>query len=187
MNDKQKQILDVAIRLFADEGIGVATARIAKEANISNGTLFNYFATKKELIDKTYIYLKARMAEAAFAEIELTEDTKALIWQAWKSYFNVSQKNPLEYKAVTMLKNSQILEAETVNEGMNPWAPLFEVLEKATMDKILIQAPPLLLCTIADGQLNAIITYAQIHQLSGQERDDLVALGFEIFWKGIRV
>ena len=142
---------------------------------------------KKELIDKTYIYIKGRMADAVLTEIELSEDVKDLLWQVWKSYFNLSQKNPLEYKAVTMLKNSQMLEAETVNEGMNPWAPLFEVLEKGTTDKILIQALPILLCTIADGQLNATINYAQIHQLSGKELDELVALGFEIFWKGIRV
>ena len=187
MNDKQKQILDVAVRLFADEGTSVATARIAKEANISNGTLFNHFATKKELIDQTFIYIKGRMADAVLTEIEPTQDVKALLWQVWEAYFNLSQKNPLEYKTVTMLKNSQMLEAEAVNEGMNLWAALFEVLEKGTKDKILIQAPPILFCTIAEGQLNAIITYVQIHKISGQERDDLVALGFEIFWKGIRV
>ena len=187
MSDKKKQILDVAVRLFADEGTGVATARIAKEANISNGTLFNHFATKKELIDQTFIYIKGRMANAILSEIEPTEDVKALLWQAWEACFNLSLKNPLEYKTVIMLKNSQMLEVETINEGMNPWAPLFEVLEKATKDKILIQAPPFLLCTIADGQLNALITYAQIHKISGQELNELIALGFEIFWKGIRV
>ena len=42
-DDKRSAILSAAIRLIATEGLGVATATIAKEARISNGSLFTYF------------------------------------------------------------------------------------------------------------------------------------------------
>lgn len=56
-NEKQQLIMEVALRLFANEGFhATSIAKIAKEAGISKGLLYNYFNSKeelfKQLIDK---------------------------------------------------------------------------------------------------------------------------------------
>jgi AcrR family transcriptional regulator len=38
--------MSAAIRVIASEGPGAPTATIAKEAGVSNGSLFTYFETK---------------------------------------------------------------------------------------------------------------------------------------------
>jgi AcrR family transcriptional regulator len=38
--------MSAAIRVIASEGLGAPTATIAKEAGVSNGSLFTYFETK---------------------------------------------------------------------------------------------------------------------------------------------
>lgn len=49
-NKKQQLIMEVALRLFANEGYhATSVAKIAKEAGISKGLLYNYFKGKEEL------------------------------------------------------------------------------------------------------------------------------------------
>ena len=53
--DKQQLILGTALKLFVENGFhGTATSKIAAEAGVANGTLFNYFRTKEELIFAIY-------------------------------------------------------------------------------------------------------------------------------------
>ena len=54
--------MSAAIRVIAAEGLGAATATIAKEAGVSNGSLFTYFETKAELLNRLYVELKTEMA-----------------------------------------------------------------------------------------------------------------------------
>ena len=54
-----------ATRVIAAEGLGAATAAIAQEAGVSNGSLFTYFETKADLLNHLYLELKTEMAAAA--------------------------------------------------------------------------------------------------------------------------
>jgi AcrR family transcriptional regulator len=48
---RKQEILDTALRLFATEGFDVISiSRIAEEAGISKGLLYNYFESKEDLI-----------------------------------------------------------------------------------------------------------------------------------------
>ena len=52
---KKTAIAGAAARLFTERGFhGTPTSLIAREAGISNGTLFHYFPTKEELINFAY-------------------------------------------------------------------------------------------------------------------------------------
>ena len=51
ISKRQWDILDAATKIFAEKGYeGGRTRDIAKEANISEGTIFRYFKTKKDLL-----------------------------------------------------------------------------------------------------------------------------------------
>ncbi len=51
MPKRQKQILDAAIKVFSKKGYqGSRTSEIAKEAKVSEGTIFNYYACKKDIL-----------------------------------------------------------------------------------------------------------------------------------------
>lgn len=49
--ERKKQIMDVALNLISEQGVSnVSIAKIAKQAKISKGLMYNYFKSKKELI-----------------------------------------------------------------------------------------------------------------------------------------
>src|SRR5699024_2837990 len=70
---KQKQIINAAINEFAQRGFDRAsTNEIIKNANISKGSLFNYFNRKKDL----YIYLidhSIKVIEEMYEQIDTNE------------------------------------------------------------------------------------------------------------------
>jgi len=55
-SEKVKLIMGVALRLFANNGFdSTSISKIAKEANISKGLMYNYFSSKEELLVKIMI------------------------------------------------------------------------------------------------------------------------------------
>lgn len=65
-NERKDRIKQVALELFANEGYhATSISKIAKQANISKGLLYNYYESKEELLkeiiheatDKIYVYL----------------------------------------------------------------------------------------------------------------------------------
>lgn len=49
------QLLDAARSMFAEHGIDVAMAEIARHAGVSNGTLYNRFPTRDHLIEAVFV------------------------------------------------------------------------------------------------------------------------------------
>ncbi|WP_018130428.1 TetR/AcrR family transcriptional regulator [Effusibacillus pohliae] len=51
LTEKHWQILEAAIRVFSEKGFSASrTSEVAREAGVSEGTIFNYFKTKKDLL-----------------------------------------------------------------------------------------------------------------------------------------
>ncbi|MCW5771298.1 MAG: TetR/AcrR family transcriptional regulator [Rhodospirillaceae bacterium] len=52
--DRERMIVDEAMRYFADVGLGGSTSALAKRLGITQPLLFNYFPTKEDLISRIY-------------------------------------------------------------------------------------------------------------------------------------
>jgi len=51
MTEKQKQVLDAALQVFAERGFSAtSTGEIAKRAGVAAGTVFRFYKTKKDLL-----------------------------------------------------------------------------------------------------------------------------------------
>jgi len=57
-------LLDAAVRLFARQGVGAtAIHEIAAEAGVANGTFYNYFRTREEVLEEVSIRLAERLQD----------------------------------------------------------------------------------------------------------------------------
>ncbi|MCG8567103.1 MAG: TetR/AcrR family transcriptional regulator [Desulfobacterales bacterium] len=53
--DKEREILEAAVKVFARHGFhGAKMAGIAEEAGVSAGTLYNYFTDKEDMFDRVF-------------------------------------------------------------------------------------------------------------------------------------
>ena len=57
--ERRKQIVDGAVAFFAEQGIDANTRELARRLGITQSLLFNYFATKDDLLEAVYekVYL----------------------------------------------------------------------------------------------------------------------------------
>ncbi|MEO1480798.1 MAG: TetR/AcrR family transcriptional regulator [Myxococcota bacterium] len=115
MADRKTQIIAAATTLFLEEGVGVSTAKIAKAANISNGTLFNVFATKQLLIDAIFRDAKEGMfnsvphfGDAPFNRTHLRAN--------WDGYLAWAEQNPRTRRVMHLLLDAGLASAETQAE-----------------------------------------------------------------------
>jgi len=187
MNDKKTLIMDAAIRLFAEDGVGVPTAKIAKEAGVSNGTLFNYFESKQILIEGVCLYVIERMAHEIIGDFDPDADIKEMFSHSWRAYIRWAQNNPLEHKVLGLLKYSQILGEETEQKIDSFFEPFNKATERAVKDKIMIDIPLELMSRMACAYMDAVIAYIREYKLNKSEITDIIEKSFQMHWKGISV
>lgn len=166
MNERQKQIAAVATDLFLTQGVGVSTARIAKAAEVSNGTLFNAFPTKQALIDAIYHDAKAGM----FGAIPHAGDapfTRANFRENWSAYLAWAQENPAKRRIMHFLLDSGLASQGTKDAVNMLAAPHAMWLQKA-LDAGQINGP-------STGFLGSLIFFFADHviddNLSSEEAD----------------
>lgn len=83
MTDKQEQILNAALELFAKDGFkATSTSKVAKRAGVSEGLIFRHFCNKDGLLQAILKEGEERV-KVIFAEIIFETDPKELINKAF--------------------------------------------------------------------------------------------------------
>ncbi len=93
-DDRRSAILAAATRVIAADGLGAATAAIARQAGISNGSLFTYFETKAELLNALYVDLKAENAAVAVERLPEGSDVRDRLLHMWSHWLHWAVSNP---------------------------------------------------------------------------------------------
>lgn len=120
--EKQKQIIKAAVKEFVRNGFEKAsTNEIVKRANISKGSLFNYFNSKKDL----YLYLIEYSSKAIVnlnEEIDLSEtDLFKRIERVALQKFYVQQKYPQAFEFLASTKQEESVEVkDIIKQRLNP-------------------------------------------------------------------
>src|ERR1700709_198100 len=102
-DDKRAAILAAAVRVSGAEGLGAATAAIAKEAGVSNGSLFTYFETKADLLNHLYVALKTEMAAAALDGLPAKGDIRKLSFHMWRHRLHWATSFPQKRRTLAHL------------------------------------------------------------------------------------
>ncbi len=114
---KQVRIMNAAMKQFVQSGYEKAsTNEIVKEAQISKGSLFNYFHNKKDL----YFYLienALKIVDVIFAEVDITErDLFKRLSQIGFIKLKIQQKYPLLFD---FLKSTQLEQSPEVKNEID--------------------------------------------------------------------
>jgi AcrR family transcriptional regulator len=130
---RRQRIADTARRLFAERGFeGVTVAEVAREANVSEGTVFNYFPTKEDLF-----YSGMESFEAALIEAVRNRPPGQSVLAAFRDYVleqsdGVADRAPAIEKAARLVDASPALQARERAVVAEYTAALAELLAAET-------------------------------------------------------
>src|SRR5476649_1978117 len=99
--ERRAAIMAAASRVIASQGLAAPTAVIAKEAGVSNGSLFTYFETKAVLLNALYLDLKVDLNSAALKGLPVDRDIRSQMQQLWRNWLRWTAAAPEKHKAMT--------------------------------------------------------------------------------------
>jgi AcrR family transcriptional regulator len=180
--EKRLAILAAATRVVGTLGMSAPTAMIAKEAGVSNGSLFSYFETKAELMNLLYVELKAEMAVAALDGLPTDLDIRAQSLHMWSQLLRWAIAFPAKYRTLANLAVSSDISADTKLKASQEIAGMLTLLELGRKNGPLRDAPLEFVATLMIALMNATIDYT-IHD--PVNTDTHCTAGFEAFWRVI--
>src|ERR1700760_787030 len=128
--DKREAIMAAAIRVIAAQGWSAPTAAIAKEAGVANGSLFNYFPTKADLLNALYLELKAEMASISLDCLPTGSDLRHQALHMWSHWLHWAASYPERRRTLAHLGVSPDITAASHQSAHQAMAGIAELLER---------------------------------------------------------
>ncbi|MBB5371297.1 MULTISPECIES: TetR/AcrR family transcriptional regulator [unclassified Janthinobacterium] len=174
--ERRAAIMAAASRVIASQGLSAPTAVIAKEAGVSNGSLFTYFETKTALLNALYLELKVDLSAAALKGLPVDRDIRSQMLQLWRNWLRWTASAPEKRRALAQLGVSDEITAQTRQAGMEATAGMAAFIERSRQQGPLRDAPlgfvGAMLSSIADATVDFMIAdpaNAEQHGMTGFE------------------
>ena len=161
-DERRTSILEAATRVISSQGLtAAATSAIAKDAGVSNGSLFIYFDTKTTLLNELYVQLKKEMAEAAFADVPPSLDPREQMHHVWTRWLAWATAHPDKRSTLAQLEVSEDISAESHTIVRESQRDMAELLERSRaggpMADVSISFALVITGAIADATMDALI------------------------------
>ncbi len=130
-DDRRGAIMAAAIRIIAAQGLGAPTAMIAREAGVSNGSLFTYFETKADLLNRLYVELKAEMVATAGDRLPANGEPRAQLLHLWSHWLRWAAADPDKRWTLAQLDVSDVITAESHRAVRDAFADIRALLERS--------------------------------------------------------
>ena len=179
--EKRQALLDAAAEFVARLGTGASTAKIAKAAGVSEGTLFTYFPTKDDLLNQLFLEIEAHLTETMPAPYPADACVKDRLFVVWNRLIDWGLAHATARKALRQLKVSDRVTAESRKRCHAMFREARSIVEQCLAGHSAPERVAFYIDTIlfdlADITMNAIAA-------KPKERKAIRQAGFDLFWKG---
>lgn len=183
-HSKEEQLIDAALKLFNEFGFhGTPTAKISKEAGVSTGTLYNYFESKVDLINKLYIRVKKHSTDFVINSFVDSSNTKIAIKSIWISFVKWGVKYPDLFKFKEIYCQSPFIETLSKEMNKDDMEPIVGVVKNAIKDGIIKREDFSLIFAMFSGTTNSTIKHIINSQV--ENVDEIIERSFTLFWDGL--
>lgn len=184
MSNKEEKILSAALLLFTQQGFHAApTVKIAKQAGVSNGTLFHYFPNKESLILALYRNAKDQLHAQLFKDFEQNNTLPAKMRHLYVQSLIWAQAHPQEFKYIQQFQTSPYLELISDEEQQRYARGYMQLLRDAVEQGLVIDKPIDYLLTLMGSLTLGVNQYLGTQKRSQQEIQDIANDSFDLMWK----
>lgn len=173
------------MRLLTERGVqATPMSAIAKAANTGMGTIYNYFATKEDLINAIYLYIKRSEIHLVAETLNQDASLKARFFSFYAGLVNFYFKYPESFAFMDQFHSSPIITESTRKAGQQDFLPVISLLQQGQADGI-----------IKNMELNALLhflagtitTYVRWIQAEGKENDQtFLERQMRLVWDAIK-
>ena len=181
-DDKRAAIMSAATRVIAAQGLSAATATIAKEAGVSNGSLFTYFDTKADLLNQLYLELKTDMAAAALGGVPADSDVREQVLYMWSRWLRWATAYPEKRRALAQLEVSDEITSSAHQAASQALTGIAGLLERSRENGPMRDVPLAFVVALANALAEATIDFI-IRDPDNTDAHGRV--GFDALWRMI--
>ncbi|MDX6745957.1 TetR/AcrR family transcriptional regulator [Polaribacter sp. PL03] len=126
--DKRNALIKATIELVNNNGFhATPMSKIAKMANVSPATIYLYFENKQDLVNKTYIDVKAKYTDYAFETYDATMSVEDGFELIWKRIANFKLKECENAMFLAQCDNTPMIDEPSRQEGIKHLQPLLDL------------------------------------------------------------
>jgi AcrR family transcriptional regulator len=171
-----------ATRVIVSQGLSAPTATIAREAGVSNGSLFTYFETKADMFNQLFLELKTGMASAALEGFPRKAELREQLFHMWSNWMRWAVSNPEKRRALAQLGVSDEIKPKTRAAGHKAMANIGELLERSRANGPMRQVPMGFVVAIMNSMAEATMDFMGQDPANAKKH---CKTGFEAVWRMI--
>ena len=184
--DKRNALIKATIELVNNNGFhATPMSKIAKMAKVSPATIYLYFENKQDLVNKTYIEVKAKYTDYAFENYSTdmsVEEGFKLIWHRIAEFKLKECENAM---FLAQCDNTPMIDEPSRIEGIKHLQPLLDLWTKGKEQNIIKPMSDYLLYAYAINPLSFLMISQKRGSFTLNEThlDD----AYESAWNSIKV
>jgi len=195
---RRQQIMVAAKRVFSEKGFGKSTMEdIAKQAELSPGTLYLYFKNKDEL----YASLSLRILQYLLIRLEHVHEQKELtpgkkLEALIDAMYDVYEFDPLTIINMFHLQSSETLKnlseeflSEIKEMSGKSLRSIGRIFEEGIQKGVFVDKHPIALADIFWALFSGVVLWEESKKIIDGNKDYLkptLSLAFDLFSRGIR-
>ncbi|MBU2929303.1 TetR/AcrR family transcriptional regulator [Winogradskyella psychrotolerans] len=136
--DKRNALVKATIELVNNDGFhATPMSKIAKMANVSPATIYLYFENKQDLVNQTYIEVKAEYTKYAFATYDETMSVEAGFELIWKRIADFKLKECEHAMFLAQCDNTPMIDEPSRIEGIKHLQPLLDLWQRGKEEGVI--------------------------------------------------
>ncbi len=195
---RRQQIMVAAKRVFSANGFNKSTMEdIAREAELSPGTIYLYFRNKDEL----YASLSLRILQYLNIRLKHVVNRKGLEPEEYVEALKQAMYDVYEFDPLIVINMFQLQSSETVKNlspellgeivdlSKSSLGIMADIFEKGIKKGVFINHHPQALADTLWGMFSGLILWEESKKLFNEKKDHLkptLEIAFELFTRGIR-
>ncbi len=182
--DKREQIIQAAMQLLVEQDVqATPMSAVAKKAQTGMGTIYNYFATKEELINAIFLYIVADQYRHVAQNVE-GGGVKKEFEQYYLGFSQYWLANPTHFFFVEQFDRSPIITLTTRQENLLILQPISQLLVTGQQQGLIKAFDVEGLLTFLNGGILAFIRWLLSTQLPPYQ--PLLQAQLKIAWDAIK-
>lgn len=187
LTDKKEAIFQSALNIIHEHGFhGAPMSQIAKQANVSVGSIYHYFESKDELILALFVHCKTKLTRYLFDGLGEHIPYSDRFKTVWKRFIKFYTAHPTIFRFMEQFYSSPFHEMERLKKEKNPSdiEDIYHFLQQGLAKKKLKGLDIQLLCSAYTG-VAVSFAKAMIYGkavFDDQQTEDMV----ELVWNSIK-